>query len=81
MFYFKENTGLTDSGVDKEIDHRKLPYFSGILHESFGQDRIVIVGEIFSEVIEGKTGLQVQCFFEKIIGVIQRVSGYDLRHI
>lgn len=81
MFRFEKNSGLANSGVNKEIDHWKIAYFSLILNKCFGGYRIIIVGVVFCKIVECKAGLEIQCFFEEIIGKVKRVSGDDLRHV
>src|SRR6218665_1033060 len=81
MFHLEENPGLTDSGIYKKVQHWKIPKLSFILHESFRGYRVVIVHVEFTKIIEGKTGLQVQCLFEEIIGKIKRIPCCDLRHV
>jgi hypothetical protein len=75
MFGFYENSGLADAPVDEEIEIRIIAYFFLVLREELGYDGIIIVREVFCEIIEGDTGLQVERFFEKVVGKVQGVSG------
>ena len=81
MLQLEEYPRLADPGVDKEIEHWEITHFGGILHKCLGCYRIVIVDVEFGEIIEGKTGLQVQCLFEKIIGEVQRIPCSDLWYV
>ena len=67
VFCFEKNTRLPDPCIDEEIEVCKVTNLFFLLYKKLGRYRIVVVCIKLSEIVERDAGLQIECFFEKII--------------
>ena len=81
MFRLEIDSGSLNPCINEKIKIWITSDFFFVLNEKLPDYRIVVIGQIFREIIERNSCLQKQGLLKQVIGIIKGVSGYNFRNI